>query len=64
MMNTRLVELIALVLLCVLLAYTAYERGPVAGASAGLGLGLTADLCAGTGERKNGYLPFSALPRK
>ena len=38
------------VLLCVLLAYTAYERGPVAGASAGLGLGLTADLCAGTGS--------------
>ncbi len=38
------------VLLCVLLAYTAYERGLVAGASAGLGLGLTADLCAGTGS--------------
>ena len=38
------------VLLCVLLAYTAYERGPVAGAAAGLGLGLTADLCAGTGS--------------
>ena len=37
-------------LLCVLLAYTAYERGPVAGASVGLGLGLTADLCAGTGS--------------
>ena len=37
-------------LLCVLLAYTAYERGAVTGASAGLGLGLTADLCAGTGS--------------
>ena len=31
-------------LLCVLLAYTAYERGIVVGACAGLGLGLTADL--------------------
>lgn len=37
-------------LLCVLLAYAAYERGAVTGASAGLGLGLTADLCAGTGS--------------
>ncbi|WP_298033308.1 SpoIIE family protein phosphatase [uncultured Dysosmobacter sp.] len=36
-------------LLCVLLAYTAYERGAVTGAAAGLGIGLTADLCAGTG---------------
>lgn len=35
-------------LLCVLLACTAYERGPAVGAAAGLGLGLTADLCAGT----------------
>ena len=38
------------VLLCVLLAYLAYDRGVVAGASVGLGLGLTADLCAGTGS--------------
>ncbi|MDD3346744.1 SpoIIE family protein phosphatase [Oscillibacter sp.] len=38
------------ILLCVLLAYTAYERGAVTGAAAGLGLGLTADLCAGTGS--------------
>ena len=37
-------------LLCVLLACTAYERGPAVGAAAGLGLGLTADLCAGTGS--------------
>ena len=36
-------------LLCLLLAYTAYEKGPAAGAAAGLGAGLTADLCAGTG---------------
>ena len=36
-------------LLCLLLAYTAYEKGPTAGAAAGLGAGLTADLCAGTG---------------
>ena len=38
------------VLLCVLLAYTAYDRGVVTGTSVGLGLGLTADLCAGTGS--------------
>lgn len=37
-------------LLCTLLAYTAYDRGTVTGAAAGLGLGLTADLCAGTGS--------------
>ena len=37
-------------LLCLLLAYTAYERGMAAGAAAGLGLGLTADLCAGNGS--------------
>ena len=36
-------------LLCALLLYTAYERGALTGASVGLGLGLTADLCAGTG---------------
>mgnify|MGYP002509593974 CR=1 FL=1 len=35
-------------LLCLLLAYTAYERGAAAGAAAGLAAGLTADLCAGT----------------
>jgi stage II sporulation protein E len=32
------------ILLCVLLAYTAYDRGSTVGAAAGLGLGLTADL--------------------
>ena len=37
-------------LLCLLLVCTAYERGTVTGAAAGLGLGLTADLCAGTGS--------------
>ena len=37
-------------LLCTLLGYTAYDRGTVAGVSTGLGLGLTADLCAGTGS--------------
>ena len=37
-------------LLCLLLVYTAYDRGAVTGAAAGLGLGLTADLCAGTGS--------------
>lgn len=37
-------------LLCLLLVCTAYERGAVTGAAAGLGLGLTADLCAGTGS--------------
>ena len=36
-------------LLCLLLAYTAYEKGPVAGTAAGLCAGLTADLCAGSG---------------
>ena len=36
-------------LLCLLLACTAYEKGPTVGAAAGLGAGLTADLCAGTG---------------
>ncbi len=41
--------------LCVLLAMAAYERGPAAGAAAGLGLGLTADLCAGTGLLTAGY---------
>ena len=30
-------------LLCLLLAYTAYEKGPVAGTAAGLCAGLTAD---------------------
>ena len=37
-------------LLCLLLAYIAYQRGAVAGAAAGLGVGLTADLCAGNGS--------------
>ena len=37
-------------LLCVLLAYTAYERGSMVGVSAGLGLGLTTDLCTGSGS--------------
>ena len=37
-------------LLCVLLAYTAYERGMIVGVSAGLGLGLTADLVFSTGS--------------
>ncbi len=36
-------------LFCLLLAYTAYERGPTVGTAAGLGAGLTVDLCAGTG---------------
>ena len=36
-------------LLCLLLLYIAYDRGSVTGASAGLGLGLVADLCCGTG---------------
>lgn len=36
-------------LLCLLLAFTAYEKGPATGAAAGLWAGLTADLCAGTG---------------
>ena len=37
------------VLLCLLLAYTAYQRGAMAGAAAGLGAGLAADFCSGTG---------------
>lgn len=35
---------------CLLLVCVAYDRGAVTGASAGLGLGLLADLCAGTGS--------------
>lgn len=38
------------ILLSALLLYVAYERGALTGASVGLGLGLTADLCAGTGS--------------
>ena len=34
--------------LCVLLAWSAYGRGPSGGAALGLGVGLTADLCGGT----------------
>ena len=37
-------------LLCLLLLYTAYQRGPVTGAAAGLGGGFAADLCAGEGS--------------
>ena len=37
------------VLLCLLLAYTAYQRGAMTGAAAGLGAGLAADFCSGTG---------------
>lgn len=37
------------VLLCLLLLFTAYERGAVVGAAAGLGVGLAADFCAGSG---------------
>ena len=37
-------------LLCVLLLYTAYERGALTGAAVSLGVGLTADLCTGTGN--------------
>lgn len=33
------------VLLCALLAYTAYDQGPMTGVTAGLGLGLTRSLC-------------------
>ena len=36
-------------LLCALLAYAAYDRGALPGAAAGLGTGLTADLCGGSG---------------
>ena len=35
-------------LLCALLAYTAYDQGPLTGVTAGLGLGLMTDLAAGT----------------
>lgn len=37
------------ILLCVLLLYSAYEQGALGGVSAGLGLGLVTDLCAGGG---------------
>ena len=37
------------VLLCLLLAYTAYQRGAMTGAAAGLGAGLAADFCSGAG---------------
>ena len=37
------------VLLCLLLIYTAYQRGAMVGAAAGLGVGLTTDFCAGSG---------------
>lgn len=36
-------------LLGVVLTYAAYDQGPMVGAAAGLGLGLTADLCGDTG---------------
>ena len=36
-------------LLCLLLLYTAYQRGMAAGAAAGLGIGLAADFCTATG---------------
>ena len=36
-------------LLCLLLAYTAYERGTMTGAAAGLGAGLAADFCSNSG---------------
>ena len=36
-------------LLCLLLAYTAYQRGAMTGAAAGLGAGLAADFCTGDG---------------
>ena len=39
-------------LLCLLLAWTAFDRGPAQGAAIGLGLGLTADLC---GLRGGGF---------
>ena len=49
-------------LLCLLLLYTAYQRGSLAGAAAGLGGGLTADLCAGDGRRplRRGLRPGGA----
>ena len=37
------------ILLCLLLVYTAYQRGPVVGAAVGLGAGLAVDFCGGTG---------------
>lgn len=37
-------------LLCVLLACVSFAHGPAAGAAIGLGIGLTADLCAGSGN--------------
>ncbi len=37
-------------LLCVLLACVSFAHGPAVGAAVGLGLGLTADLCAQTGN--------------
>ena len=37
------------VLLCALLAYTAYQRGAMTGVAAGLGAGLAADFCSGRG---------------
>ena len=36
-------------LLCLLLVYTAYQRGAMTGVAAGLGAGLAADFCSGTG---------------
>ena len=36
-------------LLCLLLAYTAYEGGTMTGAAAGLGAGLAADFCSNSG---------------
>ena len=36
--------------LCTLLAYAAYDQGLAAGAAIGLGLGLTVDLCTGSGN--------------
>ena len=36
-------------LLCLLLAYTAYQRGAMTGVAAGLGAGLAADFCSGRG---------------
>ena len=36
-------------LLCLLLAYTAYERGTMTGAAAGIGAGLAADFCSNSG---------------
>ena len=36
-------------LLCLLVLFAAYDRGPMAGVCAGLGLGFAADLCGGSG---------------